>query len=109
MAAAAAVNQRKIHEIKDSQNIKWKIGFQDEKLLQGEKMALGCPMCGSYGFGGMWFLWPALWLLVIAALALFIIWLLKQIQKKEGNKETKNEMNRKEISKISKQNKHKHK
>jgi len=45
-------------------------------------MAFGCSSCGMMGFGGMWFFGLIIWLLVIAALVLFIIWLLKQIKKK---------------------------
>jgi len=41
----------------------------------------GGMMSGTYGLGGMWFGW-VFSVLVLVAIVLFIIWLVKQIQKK---------------------------
>ncbi len=41
---------------------------------------MGGMMMGSYGYGGMFFGW-AFGLLTLVALILFIVWLIKQIQK----------------------------
>jgi len=46
-------------------------------------MGLGGMMgCGGYGFGSLWLFGWLFMILIVIALVLFIVWLIKEIQKK---------------------------
>ena len=54
-------------------------GFSGAGINQGGMMGM---MSGAYGFNGMWIFGWLFMTLIIIVLVLFIVWLIKQIQKK---------------------------
>jgi len=47
---------------------------------------MGAGNWGVAGMGFMWFFGLIIWLLIVAALVVFILWMIKQLQEKKGKK-----------------------